>query len=1744
MAPPKALTGELAKLFRETFEAVEKRTTPLTEEGAKSLQRLSPEAQVAMDELLGGGAKLGEVQGTGTGSALANMHPDPTLTPAAEWNTWAGPKQETTPFKPERGYGQAGRYGEHIESMQQEASGPMMGPIPAEQRFNVLTAQMANVDANTTERLGSLFHENQGAGWPLSWHKAENIPGIAAGAGLTGAALLARPAQAQEQPELQGDDFTPDPVGAATQDDFVADDFTPDDWQADLQVEVPASLPVPQPVRPPGQFAPYLPGVQVQPQTELPMSVGPGAAPAPKYGVGDALAETGKQTWTAIKAGWAPVQTMADHLVAPVVRASQGMMRDIYFGGDDPTYIAPGQNRKAGGIGGWLRENSPDDALVAENLGKLFIGPTEGNTPATSAGSEWTRKGVEKIEAEFGPTGTAVFLGLMHAIPNGAVAMIPGFGQAGTVTEIATAGAISGMIDPESGSVAEQATMGLAGAGVLKAAAKPAGKAWKALLAAVQEGGAREARAAGFFPVAVVPPERTAEFADTIVRMAQQSAPVIPSKEAPVLSGPSTNPGRPAAIRKAGARPPPLKDAPIVSVVDAHANVHVFEAGPEGVKARTLAPGTRPPKGVPVLADSGAREVLAEPGTKAAVDIARKLSPNDPLVDRLIPPPAATFEQGRNMLLDSMPDWDANAALGDLKEGGVIVLEGGGGDGAARLYDVTDPGLQLKVLERRNLVKVKTPDGRWEYGFLDETTGIVRSPEPEELIPNALQEDIQLTDADVDMAVAVGKQEKKLLLESRQQRVEQQKATQARNVADLSAQRATQQIQAQQIAQAQQAQVQHQLISQQAAAQGLPPPPPPPVPPAQPPGLPPAPPNVPGGGVPTPPPNPHNVMPTTGVAVQYTNSIFSRFKNKLLNPTVRGPIDLAEQAIAAHSVDSFEGLRKTIFERLNKLAPETKRMTPSQLRQTHEDITRFLEGHINLQQLEKAQPTLKRAIFEQLEARKVEIRTDSEELKRLGMVSDDALEDELGPDAEYLIRSYWRHMMPDGEWAKLAKQDAQGMRVLQDAIQRDVYSQMGLAPAEQAARAKHHLDLLLGDKDALEAARLDPEGAWRKMVSKAGGSLKERQTMAWWKKAALGEVDNAFVRIAESQARQKQLILQGRMWEQVANNPKWSTAGDDYYTKDLVGHTKQVPAQRKYGMAAGRWVAPEVWESLVQVPQAQKNASTWVSSVLNSIKYGQTVGNPGSWVTNFVANGQGAAMSNLVNPFSSPYKIGAGMVGFVQDLGKHKQFAGIAGADVQADRFSRAMELGIVGSDYSSAEFHEAAGLWKKALEREQQMNGGKVNWLQMTARMARDAAVGGKEGLARYYGAVDSMWKYSTYLSGLEKFGVNLATGKLDEAKAIAALSPSYWQEIVQGPSAAWAGSRYRPGMTSAQLMQAVEVECAQRIHYAFPMLDRVGEGVAVAGKWGGTVINPYLKITFELMRNYAQLVPRTLKEKGMAANLMGYGAIAGGTYFAIKKLRESQGISQKEVDEAYAGAPSHIQKFKPGAMALPVRSANGRLLFVDLTSLFQPFSWMQGNPDTELPLRMLTGMAMSPIDGSLLEEPLADQLATAGVQVPGFQSRTPPEWQQGGAKLLTQAALKYGPGLLRNTYQTAQRGGDSLLGMQFEQQGIRGPRAATTPQGRGVTTANYLLGPNRFFEAGGPGEVGEAERQRAIQLKAQEITAAGREMQRIGAMNEGQSTGLGTAPLNKQEALKKQRDIINQKQQELDLLKSKLGK
>lgn len=1532
----------------------------------------------------------------------------------------AGQPEFMDPLKPVKtGYNTMTRAGEALESGQAEAIANAhpdpAGTLARQAAGRVQDAQLANI--NHADESGNLTSDS----WPRAWQQWENIP-AAVGTVGAGAALLGASRAQAAAPE----GFEPDPAPAGFEPDM-PEGFEPDPVQAAPEPDLTGGMSVGQP------------------------------AQEPEFGGQTEADYTNTEAQTPpIEQLFAPAEKFKKHYITPILKAAQEFNRSVYFGGSDPN-----SGLKPGGLGGYLRANKPAMALNAESVGKLALGQTDMNTPGSEVPE--VRDALAQAEQNLGPTLGPLYSAAAQSFgtefSNLPFFLIPGIGS-NPIVQGATGGGLSALADPEqsvmSGTLGGGAMGGVIGGGI-KVVQKVGG-------AVAQKLGARQAKKLSeFLPIAVLPAEDEGKLADAIFNTPEQATPVdLPTE----LATPAPKAGGTAAASpRAKQRSSPLAVA-IDVLPDGSPTAKGLHLTPDGLHS------SKPP------ANYKGKIVATQRAVSAAID-----NPTGPVAKAIngdwqpgmVLAPEQQWQKGK-VSPEEFPAYvaDGYKLMDDVREGSVLVLEGNGGQGTARLYDVNDPKLQREILKRRMLTEVTLPDGKKVKGYLNvgNSDEILLPPEASENIPGATVEGVDLAGMDEGKIRVLSNREIDDVLLSRQAVMEQAEDDIIRGQAD------------------QQAAQEDIALGGNGNGDKLPPPPPMDPPPP-------------------PPPQPHNVDPVEEMRLSWWQRAGNQLNRWTKAPTVYGPRDVSDKAMMAFSVNTFENLRDSTFKALVKSTPQLTNAPVVRQREVQSSIARYITGDLSYSQMIKNNPELAQKGYELAQAYKNQIARNEQTLRELNVLGsgEDMTQFMKLPDDEaipgYATRMYYRFLLEKGEWSRLLFKDkAKTARLIND-IKRDVFGHENYkhwTPEAKDIEARKYLELLSGDEVRLEEAAT-PGTNTSSYLAEGQKSLKQRNELRGWEKEALGQVDNAYLRVAETITRQEQLILQGEMWKSVMENRSISTFADQPEVAARLGHSRQLPMDpHKFGRAAGFRVSPDTYYALVTAPRAQKNASMTINRFSSMLKYGQTVGNPGSWVTNFFANAQGAALSNLVDPFTAPATVGMGMVKFGQDLAEHSKAPGLRETGGQK-RWMRAMELGIIGSEYSTAEFRKSASQFAKALDKEMQSNPDKV---VDVLRWFPEQLKKGKDVLSSLYSSIDSLWKYSTYVTGMQKGGIGL-DGKVDVKKAIDFI-----------------GSRYRPQMSTDAIREAVELEVARRIHFSFPMMDRVGETVRKAGASNliGPVLNPYIKVKSELVRNYAQLPKRVLTEKGMPANLMKYGLVAGGAVYGLKALREHAGVQQQEVDNAFATAPRAHQRFKPGATALWYREPSGELASLDMTQLFEPLTWLQGDPHSSAPTKFMQSMALNGIDGSLAEDPIVDLLATSGMIPPSYHKRPVPEWQRGGSRMLAEGLGTVGPGVIRNTYNTITK----TQGMGFEPPRVRGPTVPQLSPQTGMT--NLLAGPSRVTP------VGSAEQAtREIQALAREIDQAKRELADVGLMREGQSSGILTAPLEKKAAMQKARAVLDQK-------------
>ena len=1674
MAPkfPKFTAAEFAA-FKKGLAALEKRTVPLTEAGTKSLQNKSPDELVALDELLMGGAKLGEVQGTGVGRPIDTQGPLWAQTaPSIAW----GAGKPMSPTKPYR-VGDAEMAGQWQPPMmaQREAAqtqAQLNAASVPEAQDNALRAGEGTVQAqefNSDATYGDPYlsaAESPGRAkennWPASWKKWENIP-AAVGTVATGAAVLgAGQAQAADDWEtgpVQGDDWETSPAAEPQ--------AQVDDWETgpapEMQVETGGAGFYPPPTGMPELLAAPATGAPAAPATSSAQSAY-GAPPEAEVPFASAFGGLEK--------------FRTEHAL-PIMQYLQGLNRAAWFG-DDPELAKHGITPKLTGPGAKLRESHPAAAMNIESIGKLALGETELNTLGREGPllNEATAQAERALGPELGPLYSAAAQSFGTGLSQFPLYIIPGIGKS-AVAQGATSGLLTSFVDPEidvkTGTLGGAAAGGVLG-GVFKLGAKLAGVAGDVFRAGGSGWKKGIPAPTPFVPIAVLHAADEPALADAIMQMPEGDAldtilKATPEPVAAVEKGTGAATPRAAARRAARAAKQPVVVA--IDVVDGAVVKKGLVLAADGVHSVT------PPKNFK-------GKMVA---TQKALDAA-SMDPTNPDFDWFVP--------GKSTI---SPDWVARSAdeipsikssemkiTPDVYEGSVLVLEGGFGDGTARLYDVKSPELHEKILLRRKLTEVRLPDGRKVRGF-EQSEGQLFPPEAAENIPGATKEVVDLTQLNEASIRVMSPNEIRHVVAERSAALELAAGDSAKEAADAAAKQAD------------------MMLGGNGSGAHLPPDPPmrPPDPP---------------------PPAPHNMDPLFDVKNRWEGSIVKRW---LVHPAARRdlPHKLADAAAEKASVDILEKYRWDTYQSLQKVAPEVSKLNPAQRAYLLSDLSRFVEGHISSNKLTQDHPELSRALFDRTEVYKQQIAANEQRLIDSKMLLPGEKLDDLAPlgDDEveaYATRMFYRDMMKPGEWFKLLKSDKRQWDRLVGQIADAEYSHAKIGPREEVERralAERHLGYLAGNPKLMRQAAKNKGSEF----TDAQGSLKKRGDLTRWELEARGEIDDGFARISETMTRQKQLILQGEVMADLARNPEFTRLGDAATPEMISGPNPwKSPTEtnsRQFGAARGMWMHPEVYDAVVTIPLMQKNTDHFFRRAVQIMKWNQTVGNHGSWVRNIRYNFQNMMISGFVNPWAVPVTLGSGLRRFGHDFAAYSKAPGLTvgefAGDVGRERFQRFMELGIVGSDYSSHEFKTSVAAMTRHLENEARLTG-KVNAIDalLPAAQAPGKSV---DWLSDKYGAIDTRMKYATALAGLEKGGINLDTGAVNVEKAIKFI-----------------GGRYRPGMGTKAIVDQVFRRAAQGIHLSFPMMDRVSPAVAkLAGNELVMAANPYLKVTAEMQRVYAQLPGRLLTEPGMKGTGVAIGVAAGLTALAVKAGREMSGMTEANTEAAFASAPPAMQQFKPGSLHWFARMGNGRIRSVDLTGDFMPLTYLVGDPNANFVTNGLRNLLISPVNGSILEPELLGMVGQTGILGPQYVPPKTAEWQQGAAKAFIDIAARGAvPGTLRTLYGAAAKGE-----VGFAPPG--GRQVPVQPQSPLATGVNMLLGPGTVNEYGN-----QADMDRAVQSARWEFDEARRAFRAVNTRNEGQSTGMYTLPLDKQEALKKAEAVMNAKLRKLEDLQQKFRK
>jgi hypothetical protein len=635
---------------------------------------------------------------------------------------------------------------------------------------------------------------------------------------------------------------------------------------------------------------------------------------------------------------------------------------------------------------------------------------------------------------------------------------------------------------------------------------------------------------------------------------------------------------------------------------------------------------------------------------------------------------------------------------------------------------------------------------------------------------------------------------------------------------------------------------------------------------------------------------------------------------------------------------------------------------------------------------------------------------------------------------------YNRFMLEPGEWYDIARRDQANMRKWKDWVRTEIVDKNTdwRTGSDPDGLAQYFLDDMLGRHDGIER---QTNVLNRDFIK----SLQHRKDIDPMIAEILGESNNGVLRLATSISRQEAAIANLSVWHEVSLNADvflpMSELGNGRINDLTYGPWRQLPDSALYGHARGGMLRGDYYEALIDAPAAVEGAHNMALKVVRwvnkQVKFSQVVLRPAAFLNQIQGNISGILMTGAsLNPAS----MARHMTGMLGDYKAYR--AGITtlrsgASNPAAERFVRAIELfGTFGS-FAKSEATQAEKFLEKALRK----GSNPVTSVADLTMAVADHLGAAQTKLGNIFSIPDEVSKYSSWTSLLEKGGIDLKTGTFRGADGVSAAKVFLGQQFGLGA---------KGGLE--ELAKLVEREAARRIHLSFPMLDRTSKGVRTAQTLSGVVINPYLGVKTEMLRTYMMLAKRLYEgEPGLRAHTMKAAAVVAGFWAANRAAQHANGLTDKQINDAWSNMPATQQQYnpqlgarptgnakadavlaavKPGPLALWWRDAKGRPQFWDMNALVEPLTYLQGDPEASALGRILGNTVMMPWDGSMAEPEVRTALRAVGIPIAPSYEQPIQSFRDKGAALadraINQGLVPFGP-FAEQTYRTVNGVGNA---------------------------------------------------------------------------------------------------------------------
>lgn len=692
---------------------------------------------------------------------------------------------------------------------------------------------------------------------------------------------------------------------------------------------------------------------------------------------------------------------------------------------------------------------------------------------------------------------------------------------------------------------------------------------------------------------------------------------------------------------------------------------------------------------------------------------------------------------------------------------------------------------------------------------------------------------------------------------------------------------------------------------------------------------------------------------------------------KMLDATVgghaRGAKPMMEMVQQLHGAQEMARVRIDIQKKIQSLLPKGADIN------FRNDLTKVSQGSMSWDQLKGKYGDMVTAELEAFSGKLNERRTqlDKRMSEEFGVTPETlALERATGALDQYLARDYLLHILPPGEWAK---------HVPAPAFNRAVE----VIVAEMAKDGK----FVLPEEVALELGDLLHSGSVTESVKGSGlGEAKSfkrllaRQEIDPAIRAVMGEITAYDIKIASTIGTQEAIIAKLELFRDIANNQMYSSVG-----RRADMHPEALPdVKQLYGDLAGRYVKPEIYDEIINLPNSVRNAFAFANTFTNWVK-GNRMLRVGPLVRSMMDNMFFSSVMSGGLSWTRPDAAGKDLYAAIRAI-----------SDYHND------PTGAVGDGWLVREAKKLGADWTGA---------GEVELSTQSRQYVKEllASVNAKKG--------------AMTLASYPEHVLKLTQEKWRQAQGLSSVLLDSQDRIYRMANYIALRRKLIAGTVTKAPMTEVEAskEAAYRIAQFFQNTKNVGPVVAAAGNTPG-VGAMFLRSMAEDARRIGYLPKRMMEDPELiwrvASNAIAVGGILG-------VMRQLSGISSEEIKLAEESRTKGNKTFGPAVMYLPLRDGKGNPQYIDVGQYFLPTSLMTGHPDDAMLNKVGFNLATFPIQGTWAQDAASGMAEQAGLLRPTMDRRLLEG--EGSASLGLEAAAQAGlaPGFIVDAKNIARKTG-----------------------------------------------------------------------------------------------------------------------